>query len=63
MEVLKQLSSPEQDEFNRIRVIQNGIDDRTLEQSLKYYLEYKKNTAGHVCSPSSRFLMRNFPSS
>jgi hypothetical protein len=42
---LKQLTSFEQEEFNRIRTIQNGLDDRTIEQALKYYVQYKGNTS------------------
>lgn len=46
---MKQLSMIEQEEFSRLRGMQNGLEERTIEQALKYYVEYKNNTnAGHV---------------
>jgi hypothetical protein len=41
MELLRGLAREEQEEFDRLRHSQNGIDEKTYELCLRFYSEYK----------------------
>ena len=36
-----QLTPQEAEEFNRLKMMQNGIEDSTFKQALSYYLQYR----------------------